>query len=134
MRDGVDGFVLLRPRLDLGADLGGNLLERHERFAAMLADQAGLAHVAREQRQERRAAAGRFRVGRRRRGQPLEPDLAVVRDLRAEPVSADERMREPPRAAFKLAERLRQPAREREVVPILKRPGVFLPERVERRF
>ncbi len=100
----------------------------------MLADQTRLAHVAREQRQKRRAAARRFRVGRRRRGQPLEPDLPVMRELRRQPVGADERMREPPRAAFELAERLRQPAREREVVPILKRPGVFLPERVERRY
>ena len=89
----------------------------------MLADEAGLAHVAGEQRQERRAAAGRFRVGGRRRGQPLEPDLPVVRQLRRQPVGADERMRQPPRPAFELAERLRQPAREREVVPILKRAG-----------
>ena len=57
-----------------------------------------------------------------------------MRELRAQPVGADERMREPPCAAFELAERLRQPAREREVVPALKRPGVFLPERVKRRF
>ena len=100
----------------------------------MLADEAGLAHVAREQRQERRAAARRFRVGGGRRGQPLEPDLPVVRHLRRQPVGADERMGQPPRAAFQFAERLRQPAREREVVPILKRPAIFLPERVERRF
>ena len=40
MGDGVDGFVLLRPRFDFRAQLGGNLIERHKRFAAMLADQA----------------------------------------------------------------------------------------------
>ena len=64
MRDGVDGFVLLRPRFDFSAHVGGDFLKRHERLAAMLADQARLAHVAREQRQERRAAARRFRIGR----------------------------------------------------------------------
>ncbi len=133
MRDGVDRFVLQRPRFDFGADVGGNILELDERFAAMLADQTGLAHVAREQRQERRAAARRFRVGGGRRDEALEPDLFFVRDLRGEAIRADERMREPPRAAFELAECLREPAREREVVPILKRTGVFLPERVERR-
>ena len=62
MRDGMDGFVLLRPRFDFGANVGGNFIERHERFVAMLADEAGLAHVAREQRQKRRSAARRFRV------------------------------------------------------------------------
>lgn len=99
----------------------------------MLADEAGLAHVAREQRQKRRAAARRFRVGGGRRDEPLEPDLFFVRDLRGETIRADKRMREPPRAAFELAEGLREPAREREVVPSLKNAGVFLPERIERR-
>jgi hypothetical protein len=133
MRDSVDGFVLLRPRFYVGANVSGDFLERHERFVAMLANQTRLAHVAREQRQEWRAAARRFRVSRRRRDKALEPDLFLVRDLRGEPIRADKRMREPPRAAFELAERLREPAREREVVPSLKRAGVFLPERVERR-
>jgi len=99
----------------------------------MLADEAGFAHFAREQRQERRAAARRFRVGRRRRGQPLEPHLPVVRELRPQPVGADERMRQPPRLAFELAECLRQPARQREVVKILEGAAVFLPQRVQRR-
>ena len=134
VRDGVDGFVLLRPGFNFGADLGGNFIKRHERLVAMLANEAGLAHIAREQRQKRRAAARRFRVGGGRCGQPLEPDLPVVCDLRCQPVGADKRMRQPPSAALQLAERLRQPAREREDVPILKRPSVFLPERVERRF
>ena len=132
VRDGMDGFILLRPRAQFVADLGGNFIERHERFVAMLADQPRLAHVAREQGQKRRATARRFRVSRRRRGQPLEPDLPVVRQLRHQPVRADERMRKPPGPAFDLAERLRQPARERQIVPGLKCPAVFLPERVER--
>jgi len=61
------------------------------------------------------------------------PDLAAVRDLRGEAVGTDERMREPPRAAFELAERLREPAREREVVPRREGAAVFRPQRIERR-
>ena len=99
----------------------------------MLADKTLGADIAREQRQERRPAAWRFRVGGGRRGEALEPDLFFVRDLGGEAIRADQRMRKPPRAAFELAERLREPASEREVVPIAKRPAVFLPERVERR-
>ena len=132
MRDRVDWLILLRPQIEFGADVGGNFVEGHEGFAAMLADQAGLAHVAREQGQKWRPAARRFRISRRRGGQALEPDLPVVRNLRREPVRAHERMREPPRPAFELAERLRQPAPEREVVPALKCPAIFLPQRVER--
>jgi len=45
--------VLLRPRIESGAQLGGDFIKRHERFIAMLADKAGFAHVAREQRQKR---------------------------------------------------------------------------------
>ena len=67
-------------------DVGRDFVEGHEGVVAVLADQAGLAHVAGEQRQHRRAAAGRLGVSRRRRGEALEPDLAVVSELRREPV------------------------------------------------
>ena len=54
---GMDGFVFLRPRIESGTQLGGNFIKRYERLVAMLTDKTGLTHVAREQRQERRAAA-----------------------------------------------------------------------------
>jgi hypothetical protein len=57
----------------------------------------------------------------------------IFTDFGGEAIRADERMREPPRAAFELAERLREPAAEREVVPVAEHAGVFLPERVQRR-
>jgi hypothetical protein len=57
MRDRMDRFILLRPRIEFGADVGGNFVEGHEGFAAMLANQTGLAHIAREQWQKRSAAA-----------------------------------------------------------------------------
>jgi hypothetical protein len=41
----MDRFVLFRPGIQPGADVPGHFLERHERFVAMLADQAGLAHI-----------------------------------------------------------------------------------------
>src|ERR1035441_830803 len=105
MRDGVDRLVLLRPGRERIAQFGGDFIERHEDFVAMLADEALGAHVAREQRQERRAAARRFRVGGGRGGEALVPHLAVVPDFGGEAIRADERMREPPCAAFELAER-----------------------------
>ena len=46
--DGVDRFVLLRPRFEFASKFGRNFIEGHERFAAMLADQTRFAHVARE--------------------------------------------------------------------------------------
>ncbi len=132
MRNRVYRRITLRPRPDFRLKFGGNFLERHARFRAMLADQAGLDHVAREERQQRGAATGRFAIGRRRRRQPLEPDLAVMRQLRRQPARAQQWMRQAPGAAFELAERLRQPARQREVIEVAENFAIFLPQPVKR--
>ena len=56
MGDGVDGGILGGPGLEVAADAGGDFFKRHERLAAMQADQPRLAHVAGQQRQHRRPA------------------------------------------------------------------------------
>ena len=50
MRHGVDGFILLRPFHQRAAKVFGNLVKGHEGLAAMFAEEAGFADVAREQR------------------------------------------------------------------------------------
>ena len=132
--NGVDGRVEFGPLFQITADGVGNFIERNQRVAAMLADQTGVADIAREQRQHGRAAAGRLRVTGGRRGEALEPDLAVVRELRGDAIRAEQGMGEPPGFAFDLAEGLREPARQGHVVEVTEDQAVFLPEQVERRF
>ena len=132
MRDGVNGFVLSRPSFEIGPRVGGNVFKRHERFVAVLANEAGLADVAREQWQHRRAATGRFGIRGGRSGDAFVPDLLVMADLRSEPIRAQQRMRLSPHLAFELAERLRQPTRQRKIVEVPERKAVLAPEQVER--
>ena len=100
--------------------------------SAMPANQAGLADVAREQRKHGCAAALRFQKGGGRCGEAFEPDLAFVGDLGGQPIGAEQGMREPPRFAAELAERLREPTGECEVVKLAEDQAVFLPKLVER--
>ena len=92
MRDGVDGGVFRPPRFEGRLQFIGEFVKRNEHFVAVLANEARVADIAGEQRQERRAAAGRFRIGGGRRGQALEPDLPVMGGLRAEAIRAQQRM------------------------------------------
>ena len=132
MGDGVNRFVVRRPRGEAGRNLRRNLIEGDESFVAVLTDEAGLADIAGEQRQARCAAAGGFAVSSGSGGEALVPDLALVADLRAESVRADERMRKPPGFAFQLTEGLREPAREGVIVKILKGTPVAFPKQIQR--
>ena len=55
--DCMDGAIFHRPVLQVAFGCSGQLFKRHQRLAAVLANQAGFPHVAREQRQYRRSAA-----------------------------------------------------------------------------
>ena len=133
MGNGMDRAVFLRPGFQLALEGGRYFFKRHQRLAAMLADQADLAHVAAEQRQHRRAAARGFRVGGRRGYQPLQPDLPVVGQLRGQPIGAEQRVREAPGLAVKLAQGLRLPARQGQIIKVAECQAVLLPEQVEGR-
>ena len=98
----------------------------------MLADQSRVQDVAGEEGQQRRAAASGFLISRRGRGQALEPDLPLVRQLRGQPVGAQQRMRQTPGPPGKLRQRLRQPASQRRVIKVAKGRGIFFPKAVER--
>ena len=60
------------------------------------------------------------------------PDLAVVTELRAETVSANERMGKSPDFSFELAESLSEPAGESKIVKALKGAAILLPKQVKR--
>ena len=57
MRDGVNGSVLGGPCFDVLLQCGRDIVERHERVAAMLAEQACVADIASQERKHWRAAA-----------------------------------------------------------------------------
>ena len=97
----------------------------------MHAAQARLLHITREQRQQWRVTTLCFCVSRRKCREPKHGQPTVMRCLRREPIRAEERMREPPGVPFDLAERLRHPAREFQVVELFEHRGIFLPELVE---
>ena len=54
-------------------------------------------------------------------------------DFRRQPVGAHQRMGKPPDAPAQLAERLRQPARQRQIVEFLENHAVFLEKTVGQR-
>jgi hypothetical protein len=56
-----------------------------------------------------------------------------VSQLRGHPVSAEQRMRQPPRLAFELAQRLRQPTAQGQIIKVAESQAVLFPEQVERR-
>ena len=98
----------------------------------MLTDETRLPHIARDERQRGRAAAGRFHVRRRRGGDALVPDLPFMPQLRGEAIRTDERMRKPPGFSLKLTEGLRQPATEGQIVEIPEDETVFFPQEIKR--
>ena len=57
----------------------------------------------------------------------FEPNLPVVRHLGREPIRPQQRVRQPPGASFDLAQRLRQPAGQAQIVKVAKDRAVFLP-------
>ena len=86
----------------------------------MLADQAGVPDIAREQRQQGSAAAGGFAVGGRRGGEAFVPDLPFVTELRPSrtaPTSGCESRHALP---LELSQRLGQPTGQGEVIEVLK--------------
>lgn len=113
MGHGVDRLILRRPRGEFRTDLLRNLVEWHERLAAMLADQSRLADIPCQQRQCRGATARRFKVRARRCRDPFVPDLAFVALLRRQSVRAEQRVGLSPGFALELAKRLGQPAGQR---------------------
>ena len=127
----MNGFVLRRPGGEAGGNLRREVLERHECFAAVLADQAGFAHVARQQRERWGPTAGGLRIGGRRRGQSFVPDLTFVPQLGGQAVSADERMGESPAFPLQLAQGLRQPPGQRQIVLVPKDQTILFPELIE---
>ena len=134
MGHSVERGVILGPALDLGPQVRRKFLEGNEGFRTMLADQTALQNVAAEQRQDGGAAAGSFGKAGRDGGQALEPDLAVEADLGRQAVGADQGMGEAPDPALQLAQGLRQPAGEGQVVKFFEHQTVFLPERIGQRF
>ena len=133
VRDSMQRRVFLGPCGDGRLQFRRDILKRHASVTAVLADESAFHDVAGEEREQRRAAAFSFAVRRRGRGEALVPNLAVMSHLRAEPVGAEQGMRQPPGAAFELAEGLGQPAGEAQVVEVVEDLSVFLPQFVERR-
>ena len=129
----MDGFINPRPEIEFHLALFRKFIEGHERFIAMQAEHSALADFTRHQRQQRRAAAGRFAIRSGRSGEAFVPNLAVVTDLCSEPIRAHERMRQSPRFVLKLAERLSKPTRHREIVEVLKGATVTFPKNIQRR-
>jgi len=75
-----EGMASWQP-LSQFAEFGGDFVEGNQRIVAMLTDQTRVPHITGQQRQNRRAATGRFHVGRGRSRETLQPDLAFVPEL-----------------------------------------------------
>jgi hypothetical protein len=132
VRDGVYGRVLQGPMFQVTTDGLGDFVEGDECVVAMLADQAGFANIAGQERKHGRTATRGFQKCGRRGGEAFEPNLAFVADGRRERVRAEQRVREAPGFAADLTERLGEPAREGEVVKLAKDLAVLVPKLVER--
>jgi hypothetical protein len=111
----------------------GELVEGNGGLVAMDAHEAVVEDIAGEVGEDWGTAAGGGSIADGHVDEALLPDSAFVGDLGGEPEGADEWMGHAPAFAGELAEGLGAPAGEGEVIEVLKDPGIFLPEDIERR-
>ena len=98
----------------------------------MVASQAVGDDIAGKERQQRSPATGGLDVASGNADQALEPDLPIVGELGTQTVGSHQRMRESPHLTMELAQGLRTPASQRQVVELPEGPRVLFPESVQR--